>query len=116
MVGSAFALRPIARRAGAPGSLPRSGDRLDTGHGRRAELGRLAVVNVEYLATQMGQAGSFSNGAALVDLVVAAETVGLERAGKSGELGHHALAGAAHGGAIPGDRRLLRTRVASSVT
>ncbi len=87
-------------------------DRLDTGHRRRAEFGRLAVVNVEYLATQMGQAGSFSNGAALVDLVIAAETVGLERAGKSGELGHDALASASHGGAIPGDRRLLRTRVA----
>lgn len=79
---------------------------------RRAELGRLAVVNVEYLATQMGQAGGFSNGATLAELVVAAETGGLERAGKSGELAHHALASAAHGGAILGDRRLLRTRVA----
>ncbi|BCG97378.1 hypothetical protein MesoLj131a_62420 [Mesorhizobium sp. 131-2-1] len=69
-------------------------------------------MNVEYLATQMGQAGSFSNGAALVELIVAAESVGLEGASKSGELAHHALAGAAHGGAIPGDRRLLRTRVA----
>lgn len=67
-------------------------DRLDTGHRRRAELGRLAVVNVEYLATQMGQAGGFPNGATLVELVIAAEAVGLERAGKSGELAHHALA------------------------
>ncbi len=73
-------------------------------------------MNVEYLATQMGQAGSFSNGATLVELIVAAEAVGLERAGKSGELAHNALAGAAHGGAIPGDWRLLRTRVASSAT
>ena len=87
-------------------------DRLDTGHGRRAELGWLAVVNVEYLATQMGQAGGFANNAALVELIVASEPVSLERAGKSGEFGHHALAGAAHGGAIPGDRRLLRTRIA----
>src|SRR5262249_10364254 len=79
---------------------------------RRAELGRLAVVNVEYLAAQMGQAGSFSNGAALVELIVASECVGLERAGKSGELAHHALAGAAHGGAIPGDRRLPLALVA----
>lgn len=48
-------------------------DRLDTGHRRRAELGRLAVVIVEYLATQMGQAGGFSNGAAPVDLIVAGD-------------------------------------------
>lgn len=45
-------------------------------HRRTKRIGRLAVVNVEYLATQMGQAGSFSNFATLIELVITTGTKG----------------------------------------
>ena len=70
-----------------------------------SERGWPRLVDIEYLAPEMGPAGDFGDATALVELVISGISIGLKMAGKLSQLLLRMRASAIRGEPIPGQRR-----------